>query len=160
MRIGTGSADVALVECINPKKDKWLVRWGVTPTDDGLVNYMEAELTHKPQPDEIKGLIIGWHNERIATEILSGFNWKGMDVWLSAENQFNYKATHDLAVQTNGASLPVTFKLGSDQEPVYYTFSEVSELTDFYTSMLDYINDTLAEGWRIKDAIDWTEYDC
>ena len=40
-----------------------------------------------------------------------------MPVWLSSENQFNYKAAYDLAVQTGGATLPVTFKFGTDEVP-------------------------------------------
>lgn len=158
MRKGTGNADIALVECINPKRNKWIVRWELTPTDDGLVSYMEEEFLYKPPLYEIRALVMGWYNEQTATEILTGFSWKGLSVWLSVENQFNYKATYDLAVQKNGSHSPVIFKFGSDQEPVYYTFSDVEELTDFYTSMLGFINDRLAEGWRIKDEIDWTEY--
>jgi hypothetical protein len=40
-----------------------------------------------------------------------------MPVWLSTENQFNYKAAFDLATQTGGKSLPVTFKFGSTNNP-------------------------------------------
>ena len=91
-------------------------------------------------------------------KILSGFEWRGMKVWLSMENQFNYKAAYDLAVQTGGASLPVTFKFG-DTVPVYYTFETLEEISDFYTSALSYVNNTLAEGWARKDSLDWSEYE-
>ena len=30
-----------------------------------------------------------------------------MNIWLSSENQFNYKVAYDLALQTNGANLPI-----------------------------------------------------
>lgn len=75
-------------------------------------------------------------------KILSGFEWRGMKVWLSMENQFNYKAAYDLAVQTGGTSLPVTFKFG-DTVPVYHTFNTLEEISDFYTSALSYVNNTL-----------------
>ena len=91
-------------------------------------------------------------------KILSGFEWKGMKVWLSMETQFHYKAAYDLAVQTNGASLPVTFKFG-DSTPVYHTFETLEELSDFYTQATAHVNSVLAEGWAKKDALDWGEYE-
>jgi hypothetical protein len=59
-----------------------------------------------------------------------------MPVWLSSENQFNYKAAYDLAVQTGGATLPVTFKFGTDEVPQYREFVTLEELTDFYTKAM------------------------
>ena len=79
-------------------------------------------------------------------------------LWLSSENQFNYKAAYDLAVQTGGATLPVTFKFGTDEESRYRTFENLEELTDFYTKAMRHIQDTLAEGWRKKDAFDPEDY--
>jgi hypothetical protein len=71
-----------------------------------------------------------------------------MLVWLSSENQFNYKAAYDLAVQTGGASLPVKFKFGTTEDPVYYTFTNINDLSDFYMSAMRYINQTLDQGWQ------------
>ena len=64
-----------------------------------------------------------------------------------------------MAVQTNGASLPVTFKFGTTENPIYYQFDTLEELSDFYSSAISYINNILAEGWEKKDAIDWNEYE-
>lgn len=86
----------------------------------------------------------------IDKRILSGFVWNGMRVWLSSENQFNYKASYDLAVQSV-KNLPVTFKFGSDEEPVYYEFTGLEELSDFYTKAMMHIQDTLASGWKRKE---------
>lgn len=107
----------------------------------------------------IKNIILDWYNKEIDNKILSGFVWNEMPVWLSSENQFNYKAAYDLAVQTNGASLPVTFKFGTTDNPVYHTFTTVEELADFYTKAIEYVNKTLADGWAKKDSIDWTVYE-
>lgn len=79
-------------------------------------------------------------------------------MWLSSENQFNYKAAYDLAVQTNGANLPQVFKFGSTENPEYYKFETVEELTDFYTKATTYINQCLAVGWAKKDNINWDDY--
>jgi hypothetical protein len=82
-----------------------------------------------------------------------------MSVWLSNENQFNYKAAYDLTLQSNGQTLPVLFKFGTTDNPIYYTFNTIEELSNFYISAMKYISDTLAEGWRMKDSIDWSLYE-
>lgn len=112
----------------------------------------------KKSSGQIKDFILSEMNKRIDEKIVSGFTWNEMPVWLSTENQFNYKAAYDLAVQTNGANLPLVFKFGSTESPVYHTFTTVEELTDFYVSATKYINETLAEGWARKDAINWEDY--
>ena len=56
-------------------------------------------------------------------------------------------------------NLPSTFKFGTTDEPIYYTFETIEDLQDFYTSAVKYINDTLAEGWKQKDSIDWKAYE-
>ena len=120
--------------------------------------WMEEMVRFKPSLEYIKNLILCWHNEQIDEKIISGFKWNDMPIWLSSENQFNYKAAYDLAVQTGGANLPITFKFGTTYEPVYHIFSTVEELNEFYLAAMQYINDTLAAGWAEKDAIDWGLY--
>lgn len=157
-----GSEGVALIECVNPKYRKYRVRWDVQPYineggEEQGVSFVEHEFLHKPSMEEVKTVILDWMNAQIDQQILSGFVWKEMPIWLSSENQFNYKAAFDLA-SIFGANLPVTFKFGTTYEPVYYTFETVEDLTDFYTSAMKYINDTLAAGWMNKDGMDWTPY--
>lgn len=164
MREIQGSAGISLIECINPKYNKYRVRWNIQPyvNEDGEeqgVSFYEEELTHKPTIDEIKSIIVAWYNAKIDEQILSGFVWNGLTVWLSSENQFNYKAAYDLAVQTGGANLPITFKFGTTNEPVYHTFTTVEELNGFYLSAMAYINNTLAVGWSEKDSFDYTPYE-
>ena len=109
-----GSSGISLLECVNPVKDKWRVRWDVQHNEqDDSVSYMEEEFPYKPDGEEIR----------------SGFTYNGIPVWLSQENQFNYKSAYDLAVQTDGTSLPVRFKFGTDDEPVYYEFNTWDNLT-------------------------------
>lgn len=112
---------------------------------------------HKPTKEELKKVIDAHVNELTDQKILSGFVWNGKPVWLSSENQFNFKAAYDLAVQTSGESLPVKFKLGEDAEgnPVYHTFKAMSAFSEFYTSAIAFINQTLNEGWEEKDNVDY-----
>lgn len=153
-----GCIGVLPIECVNPRKNKWKVRWNITEKEDGSSDWYEQDYDHKPKLEEIRDTIVKFHNGQVDAKILSGFSWKDMPVWLSSENQFNYKASFDLAVQTNGQNLPVRFKFGTDKEPKYYDFKTVEELSDFYTSAIKFINDTLQEGWAEKDSIDFSVY--
>ena len=130
----------------------------MTEADIHQYSCEEAIIWGYPSLSKIKEVILSWHNEQIDERILSGFVWNDMAVWLSSENQFNYKAAYDLAVQTGGANLPITFKFGTTNEPVYHTFTTVEELNGFYLSAMKYINDTLSAGWAEKDSIDWEQY--
>lgn len=159
MRRVEGTSDVRLVECVNPIKGKWRIRWDVQPGEDGAATYMEEEFQHKPTVEEIRKTIIGWYNRQTDEAILSGFEYDGNMVWLSSENQFDYKAEHDLAVQTGGATLPVTFKLGTDEQPEYKTFDNLGQLTEFYRQTVLYIRETLAAGRKRKDALDMSLYE-
>ena len=38
-----GNTGVRLLECINPIKNKWRVRWDVQPGENGSATYMEEE---------------------------------------------------------------------------------------------------------------------
>ncbi len=153
-----GCIGVLPIECVNPRKNKWKVRWNITEKEDGSSDWYEQDYDHKPTLEEIRDTIVKFHNGQVDAKILSGFSWKDMPVWLSSENQFNYKASFDLAVQTNGQNLPVRFKFGTDKDPKYYDFKTIDELSDFYTSAIKFINDTLQEGWAEKDSVDFSVY--
>lgn len=153
-----GNKDVRLLECVNPKKDKWYIRWDVQEKEEGTAEYMECELSHKPSPSEIKTLITDWYNDKVEQRILRGLRWNETPIWLSKENQLNFKAAYDLAVQTNGSTLPVTFKLGTDEEPAYHEFKELDEFTQFYVQMVKHIQESLKLGWKKKDEFDLKHY--
>ena len=158
MRRVEGSSGVSLMECTNPVKDKWRIRWDVQEKENGSASYMEEEFGHKPTDEEIHPLVMSWFNSQTDAAILSGFAYNGAHVWLSVENQYNYKAAYDLAVQTGGETLPVTFKFGSDEQPEYHTFTQLEELKDFYTKAVGFIQTVLAEGWEKKDKFNLELY--
>ena len=158
MRRVEGSAGVSLMECTNPVKHNGRIRWDVQDKKNGSASYMEEEFSHKPTDEEIRTLVMSWYNSQTDAAILSGFVYKNAPVWLSTENQYNYKAAYDLAVQTDGKSLPVTFKFGSDEQPEYHTFEKLNELKDFYVQAVRHIQNTLEEGWRQKDRFKVEQY--
>ncbi len=112
---------------------------------------------HTPSLEEVRSDILALINLQTDQAILSGFVWRGKSVWLSRENQMNFKAAYDLAVQMNGDTLPVKFKLGEDEEgnAVYHTFESMDDFTDFYTKAVAHVNDCLTKGWEEKDGVDW-----
>lgn len=159
-----GSVDTMPIELINRYIGKYRIRWDfmVEDTEEGnMVSFLETEIISKRRPNiaEIKQAVIGAINAKVDKEIMEGFEWNGMKVWLSTENQFNYKAAYDLAIQTGGQTLPVVFKFGTSLEPIYYQFNNLEELGDFYYKAMQYISTTLANGWKMKDNIDWSIYD-
>lgn len=153
-----GTVGVKLIECIDKYRNIYRVRYDITEEEDGI-SYEEYEFNHKPSLDEIKDVILDYYNSKIDETIISGFIWNEMQIWLTKENQFNYKAAFDLAMQTNGSNLPIVFKFGTTSEPIYYSFTTIEELNDFYTKAIAYINATLKTGWNEKDAIDFTKYE-
>ena len=166
MRRVQGTIGVALVECIDHYIGKYRIRWDILPEPDDNINnqavsFYEIEIIsqYKPKINNIKQALLDGINQMTDDKILSGFVWKDMPVWLSTENQFNYKAAYDLAVMSQGKSLPVLFKFGTTENPIYYTFETIEDISDFYLSAMAYISKTLEDGWVMKDSIDWSEYE-
>lgn len=134
-------------------RNKWELIYGYGT--DGVSGWTYRErFTRKPTQDEIKEIIIAQINRNVEEKILCGLVWKDMPIWLSTENQFNYKAAYDLAVQTGEQSLPVKFKFGTDEQPVYHTFTTLDDLQEFYMTSLAFVQQVLDEGWQEKDNLD------
>lgn len=163
------SAEFALVR---EERSQLVVGYGKTKVDGkSLYEWYEVgfntKKSGKPTLDQVKQAIFDDINSRTDEKIISGFVWTpkaGGDpipVWLSTENQFNFKSAYDLAVQKNGATLPVTFKMGeaADGTPIYHTFSTMEDADDFYLQAVAFVNQTLADGWQEKDNIDWEPYE-
>ncbi len=140
------------------RKGLYAIAVDVRQEEDGNCSFVEYIFDHIPTEDEIRQCVNSYYNEQTDAAILSGFSFEGNPVWLSSENQFNFKAAFDLAVQTNGSSLPVTFKFGTDSHPIYRRFDTLEDLQAFYTGALSYIQKCLEEGWRKKDEVDYSVY--
>lgn len=158
-----GNSNVKPIECVNPMCNKWRIRWDIqiSTNESGVeeASYMEHEFTHCPAIEEVKNIITTYYNHITDQKILTGFSFQGNVVWLSTENQFNYKTAYDLAIQTNGATLPVTFKFGTDDNPIFHKFSNMEEFAEFYTASALFIQQTLQEGWDTKYNINWSAYE-
>ena len=138
----------------------YYAQWGKKDEGDNIVSCYRTGVSLKNEPslndciDAVSSII----NDSIDKEILSGYKWKDSSgtehsVWLSIENQFNYKAAYDIAVQTSGSTLPVSFKLGDNSNPDIVSFTNMQDLSSFVTGTMSHVQKTLEDGWKQKDEI-------
>ena len=132
--------------------------------DSGLAEWYQVTFYKKkgiPTLEQAKQAVFEDINRQTDEKILTGFVWNDINVWLSEENQRNFSEAQRIAMFSPESIMPVTFKLGEDNEgkPVYHEFETAGELTDFYLHAVAFINQCLTEGWKRKDSIDWTPYE-
>ena len=77
--------------------------------EDWICDSITASLDHAPQRADVVKMVNDHINAKTDEKILSGFVWRDNPVWLSSENQFNFKAAYDIAVQTGGMNLPARY---------------------------------------------------
>ncbi len=80
-----GSADVSLLECTNPVKGKWRVRWDMEAREDGSASYMEEEFSGKPTPEEIEKTLFEndmdiSQSELVKISELLGYDWSEFEM--------------------------------------------------------------------------------
>lgn len=138
----------------------YLLIFGFETDADGNKYTWRKYYDHKPTVREIKQDISDLINAETDAKILTGFTWNGKPVYLSTENQQNFNAAYDFARDTNGATLPVKFKLGEDADanPIYHTFTKFEPLADFVTKATAFVIETLNNGWKKKD-IDYSIFE-
>lgn len=163
-----GAKGLAVAECINSRFGTWRVRTDMqTDTDPETgeergVTFIETEYPYKPTLAEIIAYLTAVKNKQIDAAIIGGYEWQGIPVWLSTENQFNYLMTLLLAKLYEGTGLvtfPIIFKLGTDEEPVMHPFQDLAELESFCFGAFGYIQGVLNQGWQDKAAMDFTPYE-
>ena len=102
MRIETTETSIKLVER-RESDGYWVVRWDFKPKLDSEGNetgvnwYEEESYNWIPTIEDIQRTIVEWFNKQTDGVIQHGFEWKGIQVLLSDENKFNYKAIRDEA---------------------------------------------------------------
>lgn len=69
MRRVSGSKGLPLLECVNPKRGKYRLRWDVREEDGNAVSYAEVEFTHLPTPAEVESAIGGSGTEATDEEL-------------------------------------------------------------------------------------------
>lgn len=141
-------------------KKNWLLVFGYFKDNSSESGWhYRKNYNHKPSEEELKNDLEQLINSITDQSILNGFVWKDMPVYLSTENQMNFKAVYDLTIQTSGKTLPVQFKLGEDADgnAIYYKFTDIETFTDFYSKAVTYIMDRINMGWVKKDSINYNK---
>lgn len=133
-------------------RSKWEVIFGYGEDELGGYNW-RAQTKVEPTREELREAVAEIVNNAVEEKILHGMTYEGKQVWLSTENQMNYRAAYDMAVRTDGESLPVRVKMGTDEEPTYRDFATVEELGNFCDAVTRHIQTALEEGWKEKDGM-------
>lgn len=103
-RIETTETSIKLVER-RESDGYWVVRWDFKPKLDsegnktGLYWYEEEAYNWIPTIEDIQRTIVEWFNKQTDGVIKHGFVWNGINVLLTDENKFNYKAITDEAAR-------------------------------------------------------------
>ncbi len=139
---------------------KWEVIYGFGKDhqeDETGYNY-RLRYSYRPRLENIKKDIVEAINEIVREKILQGLQFRGLLVWLSAENQRNYTNWFTMAM-INESNLPITVRLGTDEEPEEVTFNTLEEITEFYETVENHIKNTIDEGRMMKKSINWEDYE-
>ena len=124
---------------------------------------------------ELRQMTIGRVNAHTDLLILTGYQWTVLhgqqagtvaSVWLNRENQFNFfvtfiAAVFDQLLNTSTVEFPQVFKIGEDSDgrPIYEEFQTLTELSTFCLGGIAFIEQTVANGWQKKDAVDLSLYE-
>lgn len=121
---------------------------------------------HIPTPEELRTVIHDHVDALTDEKILTGYQWtvlhgdhagQTVNVWLSTENQNNFKAKHDAALAyPEEVRFPFSYKISedADHKAIYETFQNIGELARFYLGGLNFIDSCLGAGWVEKNTAD------
>ena len=110
-------------------------------------------------------------NSRVDEKILCSYPWtvlhgddagKNVKVWLSKENQSNFKAKYDLHfTKPEALTFPTIYKIAEDDDhnAVFEVFQSFEELEAFYLGGIAYIEQCYQSGWLEKRNMDWAPYE-
>jgi len=160
------------------------IGYGLKQTGESMYEWYEVYRYNKQvnqlSADDIKSAILADIDSRTDSTILNGYQWtilhgdtdkpeeerhvsETVSVWLSMENQENFKEAHRLASADASKVIPIKFKISEDEDKkaVYETFESFGELDAFYLGAFSFIKQSIDAGWAEKDSIDWKPYeDC
>lgn len=161
IRTSYSTESTQLFECFNKVKNTYIVRFDETKVDNGY-KYQHFFVSGTDDIEVIKSTINNYYNELCSDEILKGFKLDSDIVWLSQENQMNYKIHYDFALVNNQNKLefkPIKIKIGDETESKYHTFQSFEEYQKFVFDYTEHIQNTISKYWNTKDAIDWSKYE-
>ena len=171
-KVSGNKSDFAL---LREDASRIVIGYGLTEVSDEICEWYEVYIPKKRKSSisfkDVKDAIYDDINAQTDARIVNGYEWTvlhGEDegntvkVWLSSENQNNFKALYDIASTTpQYATWPLQYKIAEDENerPIYEHFQNIGELQQFYLGGVAYVNGCYTQGWQRKDAIDWELYE-
>lgn len=138
-------------------RQKWELIYGYGTDGESSWNWRKRYLMRKPSMDEIKEEVRSTIDAETRDKIVNRFVFNGVKIYLSDEKQRNYAA-----IQSNtDITFPLTLKVNEEEDatPVYYTFATREDFDKFSKEASAYILNTIMDGWKEKDAVDWSKFE-
>ena len=121
----------------------------VAMDEDGCYRkYYERLPPSEVLTSDVEGLVNAW----VEDGILTGFVWEGRRVWLSVENQLNYRWAMDAAVM-GGLTFPYRVRVVEGSGAGYVEMEDEEKLKQFWLGAQAHIRKMLEAGWVLKDGV-------
>ena len=150
---GASAAQDGVVKVSNKS---YILFFGYGEDSMGGYNYRHR-FDHKPTVDEIKKLVWATIDAETKDKIVNQFEYEGIKVWLTDEKQRNFASIEN----NESVTFPLTLKLNekADATPIYHTFQTRDEFKNFSEAAACFILETIRNGWKEKDNVDWSVFD-
>lgn len=145
------------LEVYDPMRMEYILKWDMDNEDLSRIN--RRVFKSKPTVEESRKIVEDYYNEECEKELKTGLVYDGHPVYLSEHNQLNYNTIYTLRSRLTTNFTPIKIKLGTENEPVYYTFNTAEEFKAFYKECGDHIINTLDKYWSIKESLNWDTFD-
>ena len=138
--------------------NKYVISWGLEKVNDDSYKWKYFVSNNKISKNEIKDIINAYVNSEVKKSIENKFEWNSMHIYLSLENQIDYKLLFDVTMLQNGKNLPETIKFKVNGENIFYEIESIEEFKDFIIKMNNHIRTCIKIGNNIKESINYVDY--
>lgn len=146
---------LAPIECVNPRRDRWAVRWNHRYDEERGWLAVEMIADGRPTIDEIREAITEYYDTQTQSRIVNTFFWKGRKVRLTDTAQRNFLfAVYSLDRTGEIDRAPFIGLLEADTDA-----AAADELGDMVAAMWTHIKECRAAGIEAKNAVDYSAYE-
>ena len=146
---------LAPIECINPRRDRWAVRWNHPRDEERGWLAVEMITDVRPTVDEIRDAVAEYFDAQTQDRIVNTFLWNGRKVRLTDTAQRNFLfAVYSLDKTGEIDRAPFIGLLEADTDA-----AAADELGDMVAAMWTHIKECRAAGIEAKNAVDYSQYE-